>query len=198
MAHLVSEEVFSPGFYGRSPSTEAGGKLTDHTIEDVEFALRLYAYNGGNASSTAATLETTYGIKVHPATIRNWSERLFPQRFVQIQKELQTEITDRVAGKIADVAHQQVDLQAKWTEHLADQPLDDITPDKLASGLRSIAQATSSNIEKAQLLRDQPTAIVKHTPDDALKFLKDLGIFVEGEAVEEADVVEETNPQLHS
>lgn len=184
MAHVIPKEALVPGFESRPVTDEKGHHLQNFTLEDVLFSLRLLAYNNSNANGTAAQLENDYNLKVHPITLRKWMRESFPQRYVQIQHQLANEINEKLAATTIDLAAKAGAAQELALDRTIDE-IDNIDPKYLGGTVRNLAQAGSANIEKARLLREQPTEIVRNqTPDDAIKLLRELGLLKDSETVE--------------
>ncbi len=193
MAHLVSTDVFKPGFEGRSPVSEKGTSLKDHTAEDVEFALRLLAYNNTKFSKTSATLEKDYGLLVHPSTLKHWVSSLFVQRYVEIQHELSKEINRKLGSKMVDIAAQATEAQERLVERVTNN-IGDISPDKAPQAAASMASVASKNIESGAILEERPTQIIRHeNPDAALEMLRSMGLMKTVEAEEVTDVSDDSS-----
>jgi hypothetical protein len=191
MAHLVTKEVLTPGFEGRPVKTEKGGELKGHTLEDVEFALRLLAYNNSRFSATSTQLEADYNIQIHSSTLKHWVSSLFTQRYVEIQHELSEQINKKLSAHSIELADKAAEAQELALEK-AIEKIDGISADKLPAAVSAFAKAASENTELSQLLNDRPTQIIKHqSPDEAIKLLRELGLVPEETKVIEAEVVEE-------
>lgn len=173
MAHLAPQDILEPGFEGRPVKTEEGATLKGYTLEDVEFILRLLAYNNTNYTRSSAILERDYGIKIHPTTLRKWVSSSYVQRYVQVQTELGNEINKKLATKTTDLAAKAVEAQDLALDRTINR-ISEISDDKLPSAVAALAGAASKSIESSALLNDRPTQIIKYkNPDEALKFLRE-------------------------
>lgn len=189
MAHLAPTDILKPGFEGRPVKDENGNTLAGHTLEDVEFCLRLLAYNNSSYSRTAKQLETDYGIIVHPITLRRWACQGFTQRYVQIQHELGQEINKKLSAHVTDLAARAAEAEMDAVEKTITK-MDDIAPDKLPTAVSALSNAVAKNVETSALLSDRPTQIIKHdNPDTALQFLRQMGLLKDNEKVIDAQVV---------
>lgn len=191
MAHLVSAEVFTPGFMSRAIETEDTQRvLKDFTAEDVQFILHLLAYNNSRIDKTCTQLEQDYGLIIHPSTLRKWVSSSFTEKYVAIQHELSEAINKKLSARIVDIA-------AK-ASHATDEALDhgiseipNLKPHEAPAAAKNFADVMSKSIEKSQLLEDRPTSIVKHkTPDEALDVLRKLGLLREEEVIDAEEVKE--------
>jgi hypothetical protein len=167
--------------------TEKGTTLNKYNNEEVEIVLRLLAFNGGNYARTARQMQEEYSIEIHPQYIKKWATESFPHKYAEIQRTLSEELSDRVAGKVTDLAIRGADTQSRLLDQL-DNELDQnerIPVRDLAPSLRNVAQATDMNIKAQQLLRDKPTSIVENrTVEEALEYLEKQDIFIDVESEE--------------
>lgn len=212
MAHLAGEDrlrkrglkksvgpILNPG-----ATTELGTSLKTHTMEDVGLGLRVLAYNGSNYSRSSALLQSEYDVKVHAATLRKWATVSFAQRYAEIQKELDTDISNKLSGRLTDAAVLATETQIEIINELADN-ITDLEPNELAPAARNLSQVSTPAIEKAQLLRGKPTD--RTETRDASKLMAKLvemglvknpgNLNLQEEEIEEAEVVEEATDQDH-
>lgn len=190
MAHLVSPEVFTPGFMSRSIVTEdTQRELKDFTAEDVHFILHLLAYNNSRVDTTCTQLERYYNLKIHPSTLRSWVSSAFTEKYVAIQHELSEAINKRLSANMVDIAAKAAEATDKALDHGLGE-IGNLKPHEVAAAAKNYADTMSKTIEKSQLLQDRPTNITKHVnPDEALEVLRGLGLLEE--RVVDAEVVEE-------
>ena len=183
MAHLISEDIFGNiGFENKPVVTEKLTEIYDFTREDVGFILHLLAYNNTRYEKTAAQLEADYGLKVHPNTLRNWVSSLFVQEYVKVQHELEQQLSDKLSAQTVDIAAKAIEA----TDKVLDQGIEkigDLKPHEISAAAKNYADVAQKNVQVSQLMKDQPTSIIKHqTPDDALQVLKELGLLRENES----------------
>lgn len=197
MTHIVSEDVFTPGFAGRGAKTESGTELQNFTAEDVTFALQLLAYNNTRFRPTSAQLETDYGISIHPNTLRKWVSSLFVEKYVEIQNQLANKLNEKIGNTLVDATDKAIQAQHIALDETINKLEDsdvikDMTPAGLSLTAKNMSDVASKNIEKTQLIREKPTAIVSHkNPDEALKILEELGLMKKDEEPVDAEVVED-------
>lgn len=161
-----------------SAVSENGNSL-QHTIGDVEVALRLLAYNGGNASRTCRELKVRADLDIHPNTLRGWQQNHFPEKYATIQREMADEIGERVGGIVTDLAIQGAEIQGQMLTKLEDKlkETENVELKDLTNGVRSLAQSTETNVRNRQLLFNKPTSIVENRNiEEALDYFEELGI----------------------
>lgn len=172
---------------------ENGTQLKSYSQEEIELGLRATALCGGIAEHAAEMLKSE-GIVISPSVMRSWVVQRFPRRYAEIQAEIQDDIAARVAAQSMDIAQRAAQLESDVVARLEDpEVMDKIAPRDLARTLHSLSQSKGVNIEKAALLRGQPTEIHEiRNKDllDELRLLKKMGV-IEGTVLDEEDV-----PQL--
>lgn len=202
MPHLADEKALrKPGQKKKDnpvsieqASTETGGQLREHTLEDVELSLRVLAYNGSNYSRSSIQLKDEFGIDVHSQTLRRWANTHFPRKYALIQKDLDKEIGDKLSGRLTDVALKGTELQDELLDDLNEQK-GELEPREIAIALRNVSQAVVPAIEKSQLLRGKPERRTEVKDSDQLiAKLVQLGVVKNPEAldIEDAIVVDST------
>ena len=137
--------------------TERGTKLDKFTEDEVELSLRLLALAGGDVKQTVGALADE-GIIVQHNQLRYWRDIAFPIKYGELRATLANDIGEDIAGRALERA-----LQADEAERLyldaAVEKLEEVSPDRLANSVLSLARAKGENVEKAQLLRNRPTEI---------------------------------------
>ncbi len=200
MAHLVNENVLRKSGQSKedNPSsivpalTETGSQLREHTLEDVVLSLQVLAYNGSNYSRTSTTLEKEYNISVHTNTLKRWANTYYPRKYAEIQKDLDKDISEKLSGRLTDVAMKATELQDELLDDLNTKK-DQLEAKEIGPAIRNIAQAAQPAIEKAQLLRGKPTARTEaKDADDLVAKLVSLGVVRNAEAldIEDAEVID--------
>lgn len=200
MAHLVDEKVLRKSGQTKevnpsiveSASTEVGGRLHQHTIEDVERSLQVLAYNGSNYSRSSIQLKKEFNIDVHSNTLRRWAITEFPRKYANIQKDLDQVISEKLSGQLTDVAMKATEMQNDLLDDLNEKK-GALEAKEIAPALRNVSQAAQPAIEKAQLLRGKPTARSEaKDADNLVSKLIALGIVKNPESldIEDAEVID--------
>jgi len=159
----------------------------------VELALNQLAMQGGNYSATSRVLEERYGITVKPLTLSNWVNGVMQDRYLELVEEHETIARQVAAEKATSIAAEAADGAQRLVAETMAQ-MDQIEPRHLAPSARNLAQVHSSMTDKALLLRGQPTEIRKlESLDELVDVLAGLGV-IEGEAIEEAEIVASDQP----
>jgi hypothetical protein len=172
--------------------TERGTRLDKFTEDDVNAALRALVLSGGDVSKTVELLADDNGLLVSHDQLRYWRDVAFTTRYYAIRKELGTEVGEQVAGRAMESAIAADEAEKLFISQAVER-VADMSPDKLPSAARDMAQVKANNIEKSRLLRDRPTEIKEVRDTGAiLDELRRLGILkadpridsIEGEATE--------------
>lgn len=171
--------------------TENGGVVRKNP-EEVDLCLKVLILNGGDAKNTALQLKAE-GVSVDREQLRKWRDVKFPRRYAQLRRDLGRDVSEEVAGRALERALELNDAEQAYIE-AARERIDDVEPNHLAKNAYALSNAKKQNVENAQLLRNQPTSIVRVDIEDAMKTLERLGVAqsIEGEAeeIEDAEVVE--------
>lgn len=138
--------------------TERGRRL-QYTEEEVENALKIVVLNGGSHLKAASFLREE-GIDLKATTLAKWRDRSFPRLYLRLRKELSREIGEDIAGRALERALQADNAEALYLQAAAEK-VDQVDPNHLAKNAFALANAKGHNIEKAQLLRHEPTEIVE-------------------------------------
>jgi len=203
MAHRTNENILNG--LGRPPKdkpelakyaqTEVGTSLRNFTIEDVELALRILAYNGTSYTTTSRILEEDYSISVHTSTLKRWATSHFANRYVAIQQSLDQEISQKLSGELTDVAIRASDVQKQVIDKL-NQNLNDLETKDLSATAKNLSQVINPAIEKTQLLRGKPTE--RTESKDAEKIiakLAEMGLVKNAQSldidIDDAEVIED-------
>jgi hypothetical protein len=177
--------------------TENGKVLEAYTFADVEIAFKVLILNGGNVKKTLEILADE-GLSVERITLRDWRERMFPQRYRELRYELGAVVSEEMAGRAMERAMQADDAEDQYLA-MAIEKLDEVSPDKLAPGVLALSKAKAENISKAQLLRERPTEIreVRDTAE-LLDVLRRAGVLNRDPVAHtdiEAEVLPEPQPE---
>lgn len=158
-----------PGAYA---VTESGTRTRSHD-DEVNLALKLLALTS-NATLTLEQLEAQ-GISLHRNTLRQWRDKYFPRRYAQIRRELGREVSEEVAGRALERALEADEAEQAYIQ-AALAKVEEVEPNHLAKNALALANAKSTNVEKAQLLRNQPTEIKRVNVEEAISTLERLGV----------------------
>jgi hypothetical protein len=175
------------GALSRQATTERGGKI-NHSEQEVKLALELMAINGG-AIKPAHDILKAEGIVVSRNTLPKWRDHYFPRLYAATRRELGKDISEKIAGKAFERALQADAIQEKYLQE-AEARLKDVEPNHLAKNVQALATAKGQDIEKARLLRNEPSEIKEvRTVDEITAFLISKGIAkrvdeIDGEAEE--------------
>ncbi len=172
---------------------EDGTQLRKHTIEEVDIVLTHLAMTAENYSRTSRELKDKYSLEVTPPTIRNWAQKLYPSKYLEIQHNLRTKIGEKTTEKVTALALRGAETQANVLDRLDERILleNDISVKDLATAYSAITGATEKNLKMKLLLEDKPTSITEvRTVEQAIKELEDDDIIVdiEPEDIEEVDL----------
>jgi hypothetical protein len=168
--------------------SEAGGNV-NRPPEEVDMCLKVLILNGGDCKNTAIQLKEE-GIKVDRGALAKWRDRMFPRRYAQLRRELGRDVSEEIAGRALERALELDKAEQAYIEE-AQKRLGEVEPNHLARSAYALANAKGQNVDRAQLLRNQPTSIVRVDLDDAVKTLERLKVVesIDGEA-EDEEIVE--------
>lgn len=171
--------------------TENGGAVS-RSPEEIDVCLKVLILNGGDCKNTALQLKEE-GIKTTRGTLADWRDKKFPRRYAQLRRELGRDVSEEVAGRALERALELSKAEELYIEQ-AVQKIGEVEPNHLARSAYALSNAKKQNVENAQLLRSQPTSIVRVDLDDAVKTLERLNVAesIDGEAEEivDAEVLE--------
>lgn len=156
---------------------------------EIERALIAVAYTNGNTHQAARDLAED-GLNIDHKTLWRWSRRLHVDRYEELRAEVLPRIRAHAAERHMALADAQMDVSRRMTERLAEE-IEDVPARDLPGGIRNVTTAAAVHTDKAQLLNDQPTQIVKREASEVLRALKARGIIIDGGEVLDAEVVED-------
>jgi transposase-like protein len=93
------------------------------------------------------------------ATLLLW-KKTYATRYEEIRSEILPRIQAKMAVDAEDAALRQAELEAILEEQLL-RGVADLSPKDAAGALRNVSTAKAINVDKSQLLRGNPTAIVE-------------------------------------
>lgn len=171
--------------------------LEPYAPEEIDLVLVTVAVNAGNVTRSLKILKEhdpqAFG-KLGAETVRSWKGELYEQRYFELQEEHSAAIAHRAAARSMEIA----DLAAVGVEKFvvkAIEGAEKIIPETaaeardLATSARNLSQVQVNSVEKARLLRDQPTEVHSlESLDELVATLQAAGVVpgvVDAEAVEE-------------
>lgn len=150
--------------------------------EEVERALLALAESSGNAEAAARMLEAD-GLRIDSRTLRRWRSDTHAERYATIHGEVLPKLRAKAADRHMALAELQMDVSQAMTERLG-AGLEDIPVRDLPGGIRNVDTAAAINTDKAALLRDQPTQIVRRSFDEIKRELRAKGVILDGTVVD--------------
>lgn len=153
--------------------TENGGTVR-RTPEEVDLCLKVLILNGGDAKGSQEQLRAT-GLDIERHSLTEWRDRAFPRRYSQLRRDLGREVSEEVAGRALERALE-LDKAEQVYIGKALAKVDEVDANHLAKNAYALANAKSQNVEKAQLLRNQPTSIQRVDWEDAMRILERLNV----------------------
>lgn len=170
--------------------TEHGGTVT-RSPEEVDLALKVLILNGGDSKNASLQLAAE-GIKVNRDQLAGWRDVKFPRRYAELRRNISGDVSEEMAGRALERALESDAAQQRYIE-LALEKVEEVEPNHLAKNAMALSNVMSTNVEKAQLLRNEPTEIRRVDVEDSLRVLERLEVAwsIEGEAeeIEDAEVV---------
>lgn len=158
------------------------GKVLHKTEDEVKACLRLLALNGGQQRLTAKQLRDE-GLPVKEQTLAWWRDRSFPRLYMQIRKEMGRDIGEQIAGNALERALEADNAEQVYLQE-AVKKVGKVPEKDLAKNALALAQAKGQNIEKAALLRHEPTQIVEVDVTTSIETLERLGVMTKAIDVE--------------
>lgn len=162
----------------------------DYTDAEVEAGLVALALCSGHRER-AAVLVKQEGLDIPPETIRSWATKSRVEDYARIREQVAPRLQAELAEVHMALADGAATLEAKTINRLDERLTQGDVEDKdLANILKSTAVAGGIHVEKAQLLKNLPTQIVKRDASEVLQELQAAMGFKGGEVVD-ADVIDE-------
>jgi hypothetical protein len=162
------------------------GKVIHKTEAEVKGALRLLALNGGQQRITCKQLRDE-GFPIKEQTLAWWRDRSFPRLYLQIRKEVGGDVGEQIAGRALERALEADDVERAYIEE-AKAKVGEVDPNHLAKNALALSNAKANNVEKAQLLRGQPTEIVEVDVNASIEVLERLGVAEKAIDVESEEI----------
>lgn len=167
----------------RSPARRS--KRT-YTEQEKDLALFALALSSGNSRQASKMLRDSDGPNVPAKTMDSWKAR-DPDRYRRVVEEVAPKVAADTAERMQALVVIYDDLERK-TALRYEEELPNLRPGELPGALRNVAVTKGINIDKAQLLRGEPTQRLESVEahSTALAALKRLapGLVIEGTATE--------------
>jgi hypothetical protein len=164
----------------------------DYTTEEIDRALVEVALCNGNTRAAHRNLKAE-GVHIPRPNIERWARVLYRQRYQELRAELVPRIHAKIAANCEDRAEQADELERKMLAKFGED-FEQLAPRDQAGAIRNVSTVKAINVDKAALLRGQPTEIVKHersTDELWAEFRQMFPSIIPGTAVEitDADLV---------
>jgi hypothetical protein len=130
-----------------------------YPLETVERGLQLLAVLGSD--TLAARMLKEEGHPVPRETLRDWRDKHHTERYVAICAQEAPKIRERMAAENEAIADKLIRLEHQMADRLVAQA-DNLEPKDLSNALRNASVSKAVATDKAQSLRDRPTAVIEH------------------------------------
>jgi hypothetical protein len=131
----------------------------DYSEEEIERGLVEMVLAGGNYRKAASQLAAR-GFDMPPDTLWAWKRSTHRERYLETRARLLPRIQEQIAEEAEDLAHDYAEVERSTLLAFASKA-DTLEAKDAAGAVRNLATAKAINIDKAQLLRGQPTQIVE-------------------------------------
>lgn len=170
---------------------------TNYSTEDIERALTAVAIESGSATRARRLLEREGKMERIPpkATIEGWIVK-HTRRYAEIRAEVLPSIRASMAEVHTSLANTLAEIEAEAAEHLKGE-IDQMSPKDRINLVRNFSIASGVHIDKAAILRGEPTAIseTRRGLPEIARALASKGVVIQGIAEEITDKPELTPPQ---
>ncbi len=156
--------------------------------EQIERGLLRLAEANGNAEEASRSLATG-GLSIDPQTLRRWRNGKHAERYEVVRGEVLPRLQAQAAEAHADLAAREMAVSARMVERLAGE-VDQIAPRDLSTAVRNLDVGAAIHRDKAQILKGEPTHIVRRSFEEIKRELKARGIVLDGIAVEVSERVD--------
>lgn len=141
----------------RAMATRPRGGQSKWTEPEIEIALRTLAMNSGNLRATERQLAAN-DFPVPYSTLRRWAGELHATRYQEIKKRVVPELQAIIAERCEELALSATALESQMMRELVGKT-DDMNGRDLSTALRNVSTTKGINVDKARIMRDQPTEI---------------------------------------
>ncbi len=143
---------------------EIAHRYSDQERERGLFAVALASGNCERAATSLAQVDPTCAPDAR--TLQRWKAQDL-ELYARIEGEALPQVRAELAGEFADLTLLELDVARKLLARL-DAEADELAPRDLAGALRNVKVAGAVGVDKAQLLRGQPTEIQRTESLDEL------------------------------
>ena len=133
---------------------------TSYTEEEIERGLVATALASGN-TRMAAEILAGEGLPIPRSTLQSWVRRIHPQRYEEVRARELPRLREFLAEKHTAAAERYLRLEQRVADRI-EETLEEIPARDLPGASRNLAVSGAVHVDKAQLLRDQPTSVVQH------------------------------------
>lgn len=165
-------------------------RIDRYAPEQIDTCLMLLATQGGIVRRAMPLIREQLELDVSEATLKKWRDETHEQRYFELQEDYGNAIARRAAARsmeIAELAAEGVEKFVTKAIEAADR-IDAETPGDmrdLATSARNLSQVQVNSVEKARLLRDQPTEIQSlESLDELVDVLRQAGVVREPEPID--------------
>jgi hypothetical protein len=176
---MSTTELSRPLTHAERGAMSSGNRNSKYTEEEIERGLHIMAITG---RATEASEQT--GIPL--STLDDWRKKTHRERYLVIREQVVPQIQQRIAAESEDLARTYAELERDVAEQFKSQ-LAHLKPHEAAGAMRNLTTSRGISIDKAQLLRGQPTSIeVKADITEILRGLvaRGVGNYTDGTATE--------------
>jgi len=154
--------------------------------EQIERALLRLAEANGNAEVASRSLKTD-GLTINPTTLRRWRHGKHAERYAIVRSEVLPRLQAQAAEAHADLAAREMAVSAAMVERLSSE-VDELQPRDLSTAVRNLDVGAGIHRDKAQLLKGEPTQVVRRSFEEIKRELKARGIVLDGTVIHEETV----------
>ena len=175
-------------------ASQAGVPQRRYVEEDIERGLTMLALCGGNWRRAGERLREQ-GFDIPPKTLESWKRQTHTQRYEETRARLLPRIQEKIAAEAEDLAIAYAETERQALEAF---DLSSLSPKDAAGAIRNLATAKAINVDKAQLMRGNPTQIVeKRDAGEILSKLKSRigSVDVESEEITDAPALPAVTPE---
>lgn len=170
------------GLAGATQPPKKRARSPRYTPEEIERGLHAVALAGGNASRAHDELKAQ-GLAVSRQTLHKWATELHADRYEHVRLEVLPRIYGKIAQETEDLTRRYAKAEHKTLDRYEEE-LPNLKAGEVASALRNLATSRGISTDKANVLRDRPTAIVEHkSASEILRRLTEIGV-IDGTAEE--------------
>lgn len=183
--------------------TATAGLDTTYSPEQIDACLMVIATQGGQIRRSVPLLRHRLGITVSEATLRTWKNETHSERYFELQEDYGDSIARRAAARSMEIAELASDGVETFVQKAIDgaariEPVTAGDVRDLATSARNLSQVQVNSVEKARLLRDQPTEVHSlESLEELVGVLQAAGVVKQPEPID-GELVEEENPALEA